>query len=231
MACRRILNSFIKTNRPIWFAIGSSFIQYDPSKKPNSEEKINLEPPDKKNLSFDYMMKQSAIESVNSASQTLTVTYSAIEAVSKEYRKLLANIISLLQESLIREVNDEHWDVIVLIRGEMQKKKQTINRLVGYVEYVQKMAVATTEVSFLSGMDNLSATLCQRIDDAVNNIQKEIEQNQILEDEYTVIQQKCILKTKDDPDEIQIVDLSKRKEPPLNSEETDFVEITTPVDI
>lgn len=69
--------------------MASSFIQYDPDKKPNSEEKINLQDlqaPEKKDLSFDYMMKQSAIESVNSASQTLTVTYSAIEAVSKDYR-------------------------------------------------------------------------------------------------------------------------------------------------
>lgn len=232
MACRRILNLLCKTNRPIWFAMASSFIQYDPDKKPNSEEKINLQDlqaPEKKDLSFDYMMKQSAIESVNSASQTLTVTYSAIEAVSKDYRKLLVNIISLLQESLIREVSDEHWDVIVLVRGEMQKKKQTINRLVGYVEYVQKMAVATTEVTFLTGMDNLSVTLCQRIDDAVNNIQKEIAQNKILEEEYTVIQQKCILKDKDDPPEIKIVDLAKQKA--KNSEDTDFVEITTPVDI
>lgn len=63
------------------------------------------------------------------------------------------------------------------------------------------MAVATTEVTFLTGMDNLSVTLCQRIDDAVNNIQKEIAQNKILEEEYTVIQQKCILKDKDDPPE------------------------------
>ncbi|XP_043466393.1 uncharacterized protein LOC122501167 [Leptopilina heterotoma] len=232
MACRNILNLLCKRNRPIWFAMASSFIQYDPDKKPNSEEKINLLPPEKKDLSFDYMMKQSAIESVNSASQTLTVTYSAIEAVSKEYRKLLVNIISLLQESLIREVSDEHWDVIVLVRGEMQKKKQTINRLVGYVEYVQKMAVATTEVTFLTGMDNLSVTLCQRIDDAVNNIQKEIAQNKILEEEYTVIQQKCILKDKDDPPEIKIVDLAKQKgQKATNSEETDFVEITTPVDL
>lgn len=66
--------------------MASSFIQYDPSKKPNTEDKLNLEPPDIKDLSFDYMIKQSAIESVNSASQTLTVTYSAIEAASTEYR-------------------------------------------------------------------------------------------------------------------------------------------------
>lgn len=230
MSCRRILNLLFKKNRPVWFAMASSFIQYDPSKKPNTEDKLNLEPPDIKDLSFDYMIKQSAIESVNSASQTLTVTYSAIEAASTEYRKLLTNIISLLQESLIREVSDEHWDVVVILRGKMQKKKQVINRLIGYVEYVQKMAVATTEVSFLTGMDNLSTTLCQRIDDAVNNIQKEISQNQILEEEYTIIQQKCILKDKDDPSEIQIVDLSKRKETPANLEDID-VENTEPLNI
>ena len=68
------------------FGLASSFVQYDNIKKPNPDERINLDPPDVKHLSFDYMIKQSAIEAANSASQTLTVTYTAIEAISKEYR-------------------------------------------------------------------------------------------------------------------------------------------------
>ena len=60
------------------------------------------------------------------------------------------------------------------------------------------MAVSASEVSFISGMDNLSTTLCQRIDDAVNNVQKEVAQNQMLEEEYTIVQQQCIVKSKEE---------------------------------
>lgn len=37
-------------------------------------------------LSYDYMMKQSALDSVNSVSKMLTITFAAVEATSKEYR-------------------------------------------------------------------------------------------------------------------------------------------------
>lgn len=69
------------------------------------------------------------------------------------------------------------------------------------MEYVQKMAVAASEISFLSGLDNLSTTLCQRIDDAVNNVQKEVTQNQMLEEEYTTVQEQCIVKSKEEAPE------------------------------
>ncbi|XP_033209682.1 uncharacterized protein LOC117168277 isoform X1 [Belonocnema kinseyi] len=212
MACRRALNLLFRRNRPILFGIASSFIQYDPSKKPNANEKVSLEPPDVKNLSFDYMIKQSAIEAANSASTVLTVTYTAIEETSKEYRNLLVNLICLLQETQMVNASDYHWDRIVTTRLEMQKKKQALTQLVGYMEYVQKMAVAASEISFLSGMDNLSTTLCQRIDDAVNNVQKEVTQNQILEEEYTIVQEQCIVKSKQEAPETEIETSMKRDE-------------------
>lgn len=85
--CNRLLTNFILFFCfKVQFGIASSFIQYDPFKKPNADEKVYLEPQDVKNLSFDYMIKQSAIEAANSASTALTVTYTAIEATSKEYR-------------------------------------------------------------------------------------------------------------------------------------------------
>lgn len=65
------------------------------------------------------------------------------------------------------------------------------------MDYVHKMAVAASETTYLAGMDNLSTTLCQRIDDALTNMQKEIDSNKILEDEYCRIQQQCIIKCKE----------------------------------
>lgn len=64
--------------------------------------------------------------------------------------------------------------------------------MTGYIEYVHKMAVAVSEISYLSGMDNLSFTLTQRIDDALRNIKKEINHIMVLEQEYCNVQKECI---------------------------------------
>jgi hypothetical protein len=59
------------------------FINPDPPKNPSIDQKLQFEA---SNLSYDYLLKQSTISAVNSASQTLTVTFTAIESTSKEYR-------------------------------------------------------------------------------------------------------------------------------------------------
>lgn len=64
------------------------------------------------------------------------------------------------------------------------------------MEYVHKMAEAASEISFLAGMDNLSSSLTQRIDDAINKIQTEKTNNNDLELEYIRIQEASIKKCK-----------------------------------
>lgn len=41
---------------------------------------------DMKKLTYEYLIKQSILHTVNSATQTLTVTYMAITELSTEYR-------------------------------------------------------------------------------------------------------------------------------------------------
>lgn len=60
------------------------------------------------------------------------------------------------------------------------------------MDYVHKMAVAASELSFLSGMESLSSTLCQRIDDALGNVRTEVKSNLELEQMYRHIQEQCI---------------------------------------
>lgn len=108
----------------------------------------------------------------------------------------MSKLISLLRETAIHEVTDEHWDLIVMVRAEVQSKKQVVQKLVDYMSYVHKMAEAATEISYLSGMDNLSTTLCDRIDDALNKMQHEIDKNKMLEDEYSRVQEECVRKCK-----------------------------------
>lgn len=54
------------------------------------------------------------------------------------------------------------------------------------------MAVAASELSYLSGMDNLSFTLTKRIDDALKIIKEEVKYIMLLEQEYCDVQKECI---------------------------------------
>jgi len=54
--------------------------------KPSENEKLKLEPPDIKKLTHEHMIKQSALDAANSATQALTVTYMAIIDLSAAYR-------------------------------------------------------------------------------------------------------------------------------------------------
>lgn len=54
------------------------------------------------------------------------------------------------------------------------------------------MAVATTDICYSVGMENLSHSLIERIDDAINKVQTEIKMNKQLEAEYIDIQEQAI---------------------------------------
>ena len=66
------------------------------------------------------------------------------------------------------------------------------------MDYVRKMAEAASQVSFLSGLDNLAYSLSQRIDDAVKNIQREIQENESLEKEHRLVEKEFIIKSKEE---------------------------------
>ncbi|XP_032689331.1 uncharacterized protein LOC116852782 isoform X2 [Odontomachus brunneus] len=192
MAMRQALRKLLKNITPAMYSSSLLFAHYTPSEKPSEKDKLKLDLPDIKKLTYESMIQRSALDAANSATQALTVTYMAIKNLSTEYRTLLNTLISLLMDTLNCNVSDAHWDLIVEIRTEMEEKKQTLMKLTGYMDYVHKMAVAASELSFLSGMDSLSNSLCQRIDDALSNVKIEVESNLELEQAYRHIQQQCI---------------------------------------
>lgn len=196
MSLRKLFRTVLRTTGTIMS--GPSFLYSNDTnnKKPTEDEKLIFEPLDVTKFTPEYMLKQSTVDAVNCATQTLTVTYMAILTASNEYKTLLIELISLSKDTLQFHVTEKHWDMIVELRTEVQAKKDTLNKLSGYVDYVHKMATAATEISYLSGMDNLSFTLSQRIDDALRNIKEEFNSLASLEQEYCEIQEKCIRNTK-----------------------------------
>ncbi|XP_008543186.1 uncharacterized protein LOC103568210 [Microplitis demolitor] len=164
----------------------------DDKKKFENESIVKVKVPNLDKLSYDYMIKQSAVDAVNSASQSLTIAYTAIESTSREYRLLLSQLMSLMEDTLIYQVTDEHEDLIIAARSEVETKKKILTDLIIYMEYVQRMVEAVSVVSNSAGMDNLAMTLCQRMDDALKNKDRELGDNQLLEKAYYRLQEKCI---------------------------------------
>ncbi|XP_054015263.1 uncharacterized protein LOC128896098 isoform X1 [Hylaeus anthracinus] len=184
--------TLLKRVGPVMYATSFVFNNHSESKKPMADDKLNLEPPDIKKLTIEYMIEQSTIDSINNASQTLTITYMAVMRTSTEYKNLLGLLISLLRDSLEFNCTDEHWDSIIEIRSQVQSKKEKLNKLTGYIQYVQNLAVAVSDLCYLSGMDNLSFSLSQHLDDVLKRIKTEVDLIAILEEEYCDIQEQCI---------------------------------------
>ncbi|XP_031825906.1 uncharacterized protein LOC116424098 isoform X2 [Nomia melanderi] len=186
------MNILLKRAVPALYATSFIFNNQSETKRPTVEEKLNLEPPDIKKLTVEYMIQQSIVDSINNATQALNIAYMAVMRTSNEYKSLLCSLISLTKDTLEFHVNDEHWDLIVETRSEVQTKKEQLNKLTGYVQYVQKMAVAASDLSYLSGMDNLCFSLTKQIDDVFKSMQQESEFIATLEQEYCDIQEQCI---------------------------------------
>ncbi|KAG8034754.1 hypothetical protein G9C98_007830 [Cotesia typhae] len=178
-------------------SVGIVFARSDEKKDTEGEKIIKVQMPNFDKLNYDFMIKQSAVEVINSASQALTIAYIAIESTSREYRLLLSKLMSLIEETLIYEVSEEHEDLIIAARSDVNNKKIILNDLLIYMDYVQRMVEAASVVSNSAGMENLAMTLCERMDDALKNKNREIRDNNLLEKQYNNLQEKCVTEKQD----------------------------------
>ncbi|XP_076282393.1 uncharacterized protein LOC143209940 [Lasioglossum baleicum] len=192
MVLRQIVQILLKRAAPAMYAASFLFENQSESKRPTVNDKLNLEPPDIKKLTVEYMIEHSIVGSINNATETLNIAYMAIMRISNEYKSSLNTLITLLNETLEYHVDDKHWDLIVEMRSEVQSKKEKLNKLTGYIQYVQRLVVAASDLSYLSDMDNLSCSLSMQAGNIKESIQKEITNIAVLEREYSDIQEKCI---------------------------------------
>lgn len=70
----------------VQYATSSTYINQPETNKPTADDKLQFEPIDIKKLTPEYMIQQSTIDAVNSATQSLTVAYTAIMKASNEYK-------------------------------------------------------------------------------------------------------------------------------------------------
>ncbi|XP_070511166.1 uncharacterized protein [Cardiocondyla obscurior] len=168
MAMRHIFRKLWDNIRPAMYTSGILIAHCTSCDKPGENDKLNLTSPDVNKLTL---------------------------GLSMEYRTLLNELISLLEVTVIRAVSDEHWDLIVTVRNEMQDTKEKITRLTTYMDYAHKMVISSAELCYMCGMDNLTDTLQQRIEDALNRVKEENDSNAKLERTYWRIQERCIKDT------------------------------------
>jgi len=71
------------------------------------------------------------------------------------------------------------------------------------MDNVYKMAVASAELSYLCGMDSLTSTLQQRIEDAIGKVKAVTDSNTELERAYWRMQEQCVIKGSEETTEKQ----------------------------
>ncbi|KAI4487362.1 hypothetical protein M0804_005511 [Polistes exclamans] len=191
-ALRSICKLLFRKTSPV-VCLSPLFINDSSQNDAEITEENKLKLPDVQTMTYNYLVKQSTLKSINNASELLTITFLAIETISEEYRKSLIKLINLYKESSESDMVDLHEDSMVQIRAEIQNKKDMLMQLVSFMESVRKMADSTTEICYMYGMNNLCSSLSQRIDDAIKNMDKEIYNNQKLEKEFNYVQQEYII--------------------------------------
>ncbi|XP_033331585.1 uncharacterized protein LOC117223425 [Megalopta genalis] len=192
MILRQVVRTLLKRVTPAMCATSFLFENQSETKRPTVNDKLNLQPADITKLTVEYMIQQSIADSMDNATKTLSVAYMSVMRISDEYKSLLNKLISLLKDTLEYQVNDEHWDLVLEMRSEVQTMKEKLNKLTVYIQYVQRLAVAASDLSYLSGMDNLYFSLSGQIENIAKSVQQEIDHIAILEEEYNFIQEKCI---------------------------------------
>ncbi|CAK1593894.1 unnamed protein product [Parnassius mnemosyne] len=146
-------------------------------------------------LEHEFLIRQATTVNVNAATQLLTVTLVAIQDTSERLRETLSKEICLVQQAM--EWGDstpsQHWDQLVVVRGTLSDLKHNLRTLFSYMDYVEKVATAAAEISYLSGNVAASDAICERIDHASRTCNTQKQLNQALQQESLEIQQKAII--------------------------------------
>ncbi|CAG4965945.1 unnamed protein product [Parnassius apollo] len=146
-------------------------------------------------LEHEFLIRQATTVNVNAATQLLTVTLVAIQDTSERLRETLSKEICLVQQAM--EWGDgtpsQHWDQLVAVRGTLSDLKHNLRTLFSYMDYVEKVATAAAEISYLSGNVAASDAICERIHHATRTCNTQKQLNQALQQESLEIQQKAII--------------------------------------
>jgi len=148
--------------------------------------------------SHKYLLQQSSLLNVESASVTLTQTVVAIQDCSRSYCSHLKQMTSLLTMSSdglpLAYSSMEIYDMVVELRGIIKMEKEALLELGTFFTYVRKLMDSVAETSFLVGADYASLQASSRLASAEEQVKAQLGLAEWAEQELLSVEKDNVLK-------------------------------------
>ncbi|CAG2061338.1 unnamed protein product [Timema podura] len=135
-------------------------------------------------VSHEALIRQACAGTLETSSQLITFTTTAILDTAHKYRDSMNRLMNLLEESMDPNVS-EHYksslnDRIVEVRVESAELRNCLlvssvgryrlqcplDEMSGFMDHVTKLATASAEIAYLAGAEYVSTSMCERINSA-----------------------------------------------------------------
>eukprot|EP00092_Neocalanus_flemingeri_P001710 GFUD01001825.1.p1 GENE.GFUD01001825.1~~GFUD01001825.1.p1 ORF type:complete len:322 (-),score=132.62 GFUD01001825.1:198-1163(-) len=148
--------------------------------------------------SHKYLLQQSSVLNVESASVTLTQTVVALQACAQSYCSHLAQLTGLLTMSSdglpLAYSNQELYDMVVELRGILQIEKEALLELGVLFTYVRKLLDSVAETAFLVGAEYASLQASSRLATAEAQVKEELGMADRAEQELLQVERDNVIK-------------------------------------
>jgi len=148
--------------------------------------------------SHKYLLQQSSVLSVESASVTLTQTVVAIQTCSKSYcshMTQLTGLLTMASDGLpLAYTSEEMYDKVVELKGILKKEKVTLIELEVLFTYIRKLMDSVAETAFLVGAEYASLQAASRLSSAEMQVKEDLGMAQVVEQELLTVERENVVK-------------------------------------
>ncbi|XP_065212995.1 uncharacterized protein LOC135840397 [Planococcus citri] len=148
-------------------------------------------------FSHRKLIQQACSSSVNSTSELLTQILLAVIDSASKYKNCLNDLMNDLERDIelmgYGAINSKTEDDIVAARVNAKILKEEFLELITLSENVEKLAVATAEISFLTGAETLAMLISERLYSVQQKIKNELEEVKKVESKCLEVQKYSIL--------------------------------------
>jgi len=179
--------------------------------------------------SHKFLLQQSSVLNVESASVTLTQTVVAIQTCARSYCSHLTQLTSLLtiaNDGLpLAYTSEEVYEKVVQLRAVIKKEKATLIELGVLFTYIKKLMDSVAETAFLVGADYASLQAASRLSSAELQIKQELGLADIAEQDLLLVEKENVVKVGKEEKAVSKIDPDFVKEEVKKFDERDSVDI------
>jgi len=180
--------------------------------------------------SHKFLLQQSSVLNVESASVTLTQTVVAIQTCSRSYCTHLTQLTSLLtiaSDGLpIAYTNEEVYEKVVQLRAIIKKEKATLLELGVLFSYIKKLMDSVAETAFLVGAEYASLQAASRLCSAELQIKQELSTAERAEQDLLAVEKENVLKVGKEEKSVSKIDMEFVKEEVKKFDKMEKVDIS-----